>query len=108
MADTLYVHDFPGGTLNSEEGFQVYCWAKEVMKGGGFNLHKRRANDKDLQLRINEAEGTRSSNESGELRKWPIKVLGLSWDTCEVYFCFEFEELVKFVKSLPATKRLLI
>ena len=33
LSDTLYVDNFPGGALNREEGFKVYCQAKEVMKG---------------------------------------------------------------------------
>ena len=41
-------------------------------------------------------------------REQPIKILGLSWDTYEDYFCFEFKELIKFVESLPPTKRSLL
>ena len=75
LSDTLYVDDFPGGASNREEGFKVYCQAKEVIKGGGFNLRKWRTNNQDLQLRINEAEGKRvivrqRSQENGLSRSW--------------------------------------
>ena len=108
LLDTLYVDDFPGGAANREEGFHVYCQAKEVMNGGGFNLRKWRTNDQELQLRINEAEGVKSDSETGRSRERPIKILGLSWDTCEDYFCFEFKELIKFVETLPPSKRSLL
>ena len=101
LSDTLYVDDFPGGALNREEGFQVYRQAKEVMNRGGFNLRKWRTNDQDLQLKINEAEGANDNCETGRSR-------GLSWDTDKDCFCFEFEELIKFVESLPPTKRSLL
>lgn len=88
LSDTLYVDDFPGGASNREEGFKVYCQAKEVMNRGGFNLRKWRTNDQDLQLRINEAEGEKSNSETEKSRERPIKILGLSWDTHED--CFKF------------------
>ena len=69
---------------------------------------KWRTNDKDLQLRINESEGIKSNSETGGAREQSIKILGLSWDTHEDCFCFEFEELIKFVESLPPTKRSLL
>ena len=34
--------------------------------------------------------------------------MGLSWDTYEDCFCFEFKKLIKFVESLPPTKRSLL
>ena len=108
LSDTLYVDDFPGGASNREEGFKVYCQAKEVINGGEFNLHKWRTNDQDLQLRINEAEGEKSNSETEKSRGQPIKILGLSWDTYEDCFCFEFKELIKFVELLPPTKRSLL
>ena len=42
------------------------------MKGGGFNLHEYRTN----YHRIDEAEGLRKDNETGESRGSPIKILG--------------------------------
>ena len=105
LSDTLYVDDFPGGASNREEGFQVYRQAKEVMNRGGINLRKWRTNDRDLQLRINEAEGVNDNCQTGRSRGRPIKILRLSWDTDKDCFWFEFEELIKFVEFLPPTKR---
>ena len=108
LSDTLYVDDFPNGALNREEGFHVYRQAKEVMNGGGFNLRKWRTSNQNLQFRINEAEGVNDNCETGRSRERPVKILGLSWDTNKDCFCFEFEELIKFVEYLPLTKRSLL
>ena len=99
LSDTWYVDDFPGRASNREEGFHVYCQAKEVMNRGGFNLHKWRTNDQDLRLRINKAEGINDNREAGRSRGWPITILGLSWDTDNDHYCFEFEDLIKFIES---------
>ena len=96
LSNTLHVDDFAGGALNIEDGFQRYQQAKKVMKEGGLNLRKWRTNDESLQQRIDEAEELRKGSETEETRECPIKILRLSWDTCEDCFCFEFEQVCGF------------
>ena len=53
-------------------------------------------------------EELRKGSETEKTRDHPIKILGLSWDTCEDCFRFELDDLVKFVGLLPPTKRSLL
>ena len=78
------------------------------MNRGGFNLRKWRTNDQDLKLRINKTEGINDNCKAGRSRERPIKILGLSWDTDNDHFCFEFEDSIKLIESLPPTKRSLL
>ena len=57
LAKTLYVDDLPGVAPDVEGGYHLYCQSKEIMRKGGFNLHKWRTNDTLLQNMIDRAEG---------------------------------------------------
>ena len=71
------------------------------MRKGGFNLRKWRTNSIDLQQKIDHLENA-SKTESSNTQ---VKILGMSWDTNEDHFCFEFENLLSYMQSLSPTKR---
>ena len=78
--------------------------AKQIMKEGGFELHKWNSNFVELMNKINQEENINcsdSSNESNHTRK----VLGINWDLEADTLIFHFDELVDEAFSLPMTKR---
>ena len=101
LAEGFYVDDFTGGAEAVQEGLNVYEKAKELMRKGGFNLRKWHTNSADLQQRIDYLENVTLSETSST----QVKILGMSWDTKEDYFCFEFGDVVLYMQSLPPTRR---
>ena len=49
LAESFYVDDFVSGAIYVEEGLTIYQKAKEIMKQGGFNLHKWQTNSRVMQ-----------------------------------------------------------
>ena len=94
LAEGFYVDDFTGGAETVQEGLNIYEKAKELMRKGGFNLHKWHTNSADLQQRIDYLESATLSETSNA----QVKILGMmSWDTKEDYFCFEFGDVVSYM-----------
>ena len=100
------------------------------MSTGGFNLRKWSSNSDSLVKSIDALESretdkpsdikreigqedlsyTKSTiaKESTATEPTQVKVLGMTWDTVEDMFLFNLEELIKYAKSLPITKRSLL
>ena len=100
----LYVDDSTSGFFNVKEAYHFYLNAKQIMKGGGFELRKWASNSVELINKINRKENINcsdSSNESNHTRK----VLGITWDLATDTIIFYFDELVNEAFSLPMTKR---
>ena len=55
LASGIYVDDFTSGAQTIVEGLELYQKARQLMKQGGFDLHKWKTNSMTLQRRINAA-----------------------------------------------------
>ena len=97
--------DYAGSFNDQNKAFTTYKTAKQIMSEGSFNLRKWRTNDKTLAKRIAENENVSVDKDDGTSENEIVKVLGLSWHTDGDYFTFQFDDLIKFAKSLTLTKR---
>ena len=121
---STYVDDIVSGANSEEEAFEFFTQAKELFRRGGFNLWKFLTNSKELQLKINQAEGiscqavstdpstetyaqavleTQSLTEPGE-----CKILGVLWNPSSDHLVFDFSELAQEATTLQPTKRNLV
>ena len=128
LRESLYVDDPVSGAQNDEKAFQIYEESKEIiMSTGGFNLRKWHSNSTSLMQSINISEEKVVSSsseikagiieedlsyakesitrESTPTKKTQNKVLGNIWDTATDMLLFNFNELIEYAKSSPATKR---
>lgn len=128
LRERLYVDDFLGGADSTKNAETIYKNSKEIMSQGGFNLRKWNSNSKEVLDVINSSEKSRTESatktadftqEDESYAKSTIgpadnqdnkfvKVLGVNWNTETDDFLFNFNELVKYAKSLPVTKRSLL
>ena len=100
----LYVDDWATSFENTEEAFQNYKTAKEIMAEGSLNLRKWKSNDKELLCRINQKESKSNEEQSNKTEGDIAKVLGLQWNINRDEFQSDFDEIITFAKSLPLTK----
>ena len=56
LLESMYVDDNAAGADTTKQGIQVYKRSKEIMKDGGFNMHKWVTNDPDLKAYIDKSE----------------------------------------------------
>lgn len=109
LRDSLYVDDLCTGADSVEEAIKIYTGASAVMKEGGFNLRKWDSNSAELCEKINstiENKPTKVEKTPGSKNdNSPKKVLGISWNANSDTLSYEFEMLVEYAQSLPATKR---
>ena len=133
MLKYLYVDDHPTGAPDEETVFEIYQKSKQIMKEGGFNLRKWKSSSKELSERINACEKIdeittettetkRSSRPQENISvsqdnqtyvKSTIgpqvpndsksKILGLNWDVETDHY--EFNEIQRYARMLPPTKR---
>jgi hypothetical protein len=108
---STYVDDIVSGTNSEEEAFEFFTQAKELFRLSGFNLRKFLTNSKELQQRINQAEGiscqvvstdpsietyaqavlgTQSPTEPGE-----CMILGMLWNPSSDRLVFDVSELAQ-------------
>ena len=98
------------------------------MNEGGFNLRKWHSNSQELMKSVDPTDGNAStkahkssvSEDDQSFAKayvarecevqsgTQVKVLGSIWDTLTDTLLFDFEDLIKYAKSLPTTKRALL
>ena len=58
-----------GGTETTEEVKNLFCLPEQILKEGGFPVHKFITNDPDLQKLINDDDPDFKSKEYHEIRK---------------------------------------
>jgi hypothetical protein len=135
LRNGLYVDDLVTGAEGDNQAVNIYKGTKEVMLAGGFNLRKWTSNSSAVVEAITQMENAVGSNESSnpveneesasrvvieETESYTkmtinqetnvtkdkcVKVLGVPWDTETDAFTFDLSVLVKYARSLPATKR---
>ena len=123
LRDSLYVDDLVSGAKDSEKASKLYHESKEIMNKGGFNLRKRHSNSQELMKSVNPTDGnastkTHKSSVSEDDQSFAkacvareckvqsgtqVKVLGSICDTLTDTLLFNFEDLIKYAKSLPTT-----
>ena len=124
---STYVDDIVTGADSEDAAFDLYAQAKDMFRRGAFNLPKFLTNSRELQQRIDWAEGLQhvepdvsklgysdetyakamlgapANRESGE-----HKILGIPWDPDSDTLLFDVSELAYLAKSLQPTKRNLV
>ena len=124
LLQSTYVDDIVAGTNSEDEAFEFYTQAKELFRSGGFNLRKFLTSSKELQLRINEAEGvscqavhTDPSTETyaqavlgmqSPVEPDECKILGILWNPSSDNLVFDISELAQVATTLQPTKRNLV
>ena len=124
LLQSTYVDDVITGAASEDEAFDLYTQAKEILQRGGFNLRKFLTNSRHLQLRIDQAEKSRSQPKkivrehyldetyaeatlgsnpgqgAGEQR-----ILGVRWEPSSDQLIFDVAEIAQLAKTLEPTKR---
>ena len=123
LRECLYVDDFLSGAQNVKKAIETCKNSKTIMKQGGFNLRKRRSNNKEVidafkssvesELPTAEPSFTQEDKSYTKATTGPkenlndkhVKVLGTNWNTESDEFLFNFADLIDLAPSLPVTKR---
>ena len=124
LLQSTYVDDIVSGADSEDEAFDLYAQAKELFRRGGFNLWKFLTNSKELQQRIDQAEGilrqTVSLDPSTETYTQAVlgtqspkgpdecKILGVLWNPSSDRLVFDVSELAQAAANLQPTKRNLV
>ena len=124
LLQSTYVDDIVSGADSEDEAFDLYAQAKELFRRGGFNLQKFLTNSKELQQRIDQAEGifrqAVSLDPSTETYTQAVlgtqspkgpdecKILGVLWNSSSDRLVFDVSELPQAAANLQPTKRNLV
>ena len=116
LLHSTYVDDVVSGANSEKEAFELFTQAKKLFRRGGFNLRKFLTYSKELQLKINQAEGiscqavstdpstktyaqavlgTQSPTEPGK-----CKILGILWNSSSDHLVFDVSELAQVATTL--------
>ncbi|XP_058456726.1 uncharacterized protein LOC131434098 [Malaya genurostris] len=99
-----YIDDFLTGGQSAAEVIEVYRQLSEILKRGGFGVHKFCSNSEAVRNCIPaELHETQMNFEHSDINN-TIKTLGLIWNPREDYFIFHVNSLDPKYESLP-TKR---
>ena len=99
----LYVDDSINSFDELSECVEFHKIAKSTLADGGFELHKWKTNDIELQKQLSPPDNTLLQDNSAEINF--TKVLGLNWDTFNDKFVFEFQAIFYDAVQLAVTKR---
>lgn len=130
MLKDMYVDDLPTGANDEETAFEIYRRSKEIMKEGVFNLRKWKSSSRQLSQRINSCErvdesiisdkptSSKESNVSEGNQTYAksmigsqlsddskIKILGVHWHIERDELYYEFDEILRYARTLAPTKR---
>ena len=131
IKNSLYVDDFLSGQECEEKAFKMYQDTKNIMSKGGFNLRKWNSNSKtvlkkiqncevdtsqdtnDISIEKNVVEENQSYAKTSFGPTTPddevqVKVLGSRWNAETDKLYFNFDDLLQYARTLPATKRSLL
>ena len=84
---SLYVDDFTGGSNNASSTYQLSLVPRDILKRGGFEVHKPVSNDQVLNEKLQVDGNIRSTETSGD----EMKVLGVPWSPKTDTISVEFE-----------------
>lgn len=100
-----YIDDFITGGRTAIEVVQMYEQLKEMLKRGGFGVHKFCSNSPEVLRAIpDELQEKKVDFESSELNN-TIKTLGLIWNPNDDYFAFN---VTSFINQGTPTKRIVL
>lgn len=130
LKNSLYVDDLTTGEDTVTDAFKLYQSSKSIMASGGFNLRKWTSNSEELcnliersergaQITVNTTDRNQNQCVTEDDQSYTKSVvgsfatnsedlatiLGVSWDTRSDMLLYDFEELRKYISTLPVTKR---
>ena len=124
LLQSTYVDDIVSEADSEDEAFELYAQSKELFRRGGFNLRKFLTSSRQLQQRIDHAEGTSSqasfTDHSTETYAQTMlgtpppsgsdecEILGVLWNPSSDYLIFDISELAQVAANLQPTKRNLV
>ena len=109
---SLFVDDFVGGGSNVEEVILFRRKLEDVMKQGGFTLHKWKSNsDNVLSTLKKEKDGDKDATfakQSLNQEEWQSKVLGIKWNQRSDVMAIDMSQVAEETGSSRMTKRELL
>ena len=115
---SLYVDDLNCGAGNAEEAFDLYNMASEILRGGGFHLHKFHTNDSQLELMVKGGSDVKVAGSEGDSQSYTqvsygdenaeLKVLGVTWDNAMDTFQMDLVPTAEKLSAPDLTKRRLL
>ena len=124
---SFYVDDVITGAFTEGEVFSLYQVAKEILKGGGFNLRKFSTNAFMLQMKIDSCESLCQGKETvsvpvpveetytstvlgpiQRVRSGERKVLGVRWNNSADQLVMDLKEIASTAALLDPTKRAIV
>ncbi|XP_065095607.1 uncharacterized protein LOC135717444 [Ochlerotatus camptorhynchus] len=104
VVEDSYVDDFLTGGRTADEVIEIYRQLSEMLKRGGFGVHKFCSNDQTVLNNIpEELQETRMDFENAAINN-TIKTLGIIWNPNQDYFGF-YVKALDSRNSSPPTKR---
>lgn len=105
IEDNSYIDDFLTGANSEEQAIAIYEQLTELLKRGGFGVHKFCTNSDVVRNSIpSELQETLLNVEDADINS-AIKTLGLIWNPNDDYFTFIVSPLDGRVPSTMPTKR---
>ena len=98
MIRSFYVDDFAGGCDSSTEAYELFRLLEDIMREGGFPVHKFLTNDKNLRNLVDKRLDE-STNET--------KVLGIIWSTENDTIRITFEDVMKSSTTVFTKRQIL-
>ena len=124
MKESFYVDDLITGASDVETALDFCLQSKQNMAAGGMNLRKWKSNSQELLEKIESAAKlaqpasapriveedetyVKAIMDHGTLNQ-SDKILGVTWNSLQDAFLFEFTELCEHFKATVVTKRLIL
>ncbi|XP_062540876.1 uncharacterized protein LOC134208930 [Armigeres subalbatus] len=105
IEDNSYIDDFLTGGRNEQEVLEIYKQLTELLRRGGFGVHKFCSNSKAVRDTIpHDLQETLFNFEEADINN-VIRTLGLIWNPNEDYFTFNVTLLDGRVGNTRPTKR---
>ncbi len=94
---SLFVDDYVGGAGTSEEAVVLKRKLTDIMKQGGFTMHKWKSNSPDLKEVVKDEGVTVESfaKQSLNQKESQSKVLGIKWDTGDDVMTIELSQIAE-------------
>ena len=115
LGRSLYVDDLNCGAGNAEEAFDLYNMASEILREGGFHLHKFHTNDSRLEYMVKGGSDAKVAGTDGDSQSYTQvsygdenaerKVLGVTWDNVMDTFQMDLAPTAEKLLEPDLTKR---
>ncbi|XP_062542481.1 uncharacterized protein LOC134210452 [Armigeres subalbatus] len=104
IEDNSYIDDFLTGGRNEQEVIEIYKQLTELLRRGGFGVHKFCSTAKLCEISYHDLQETLFNFEEADINN-VIRTLGLIWNPNEDYFTFNVTLLDGRVGNTRPTKR---